>query len=167
MHNLGHWDELADALRDELAEYGGLLALLDEQRDAIAKGGVDDILEAGEKVREQARAAEERRALREEVSARIAARTGKNSEASVRELVSAIPPGARMMFESLIDEGAQVVRLSQKKVRRNSLMLARAADLNEKLLMAMRPQSATKTYNKRGGVYMKTGRTGGGLDLSA
>ncbi|HNX05580.1 MAG TPA: flagellar export chaperone FlgN [Opitutales bacterium] len=167
MHNLGQWEELADALRDELAEYGGLLALLDEQRDAISKGGVDSVLEAAEKVREQARAAEARRNMREEVGARLARHFGRDPDATVRDLVSAIPPGARPMFDSLIEQGSQVAALAQKKVRRNALMLARATDLNDRLIMALRPQSATRAYNKRGGVYLKTSRSGGGLDLSA
>jgi flagellar biosynthesis/type III secretory pathway chaperone len=167
MHDLGQWEELADALRDELAEYGGLLALLDEQRDAIAAGKTDAILAALESVREQTATANQRRAVREEVCARLARNAGRDPEITVRDLVRGIPMQARGMFDSLIDQGGQVLASAQKKVRRNNLMLSRAAALNEKLLMALRPGSATKTYNKRGGAYLSTGSTGGGLDLSA
>ena len=167
MHNLGKWDELADALRDELAEYGGLLSLLDEQRDAISSMKVDAILEANTRVQEQSASAVHYTNLREEVCARLARGAGCNPEATVKELLSHMPLEARAMFESLVDEGQGVVRNAKKKVDRNSLLLSRTSELNEKLLVTLRPQSTTKTYNKRGSVYLKTDRSVGGLDMSA
>jgi len=59
------------------------------------------------------------------------------------------------------------VKNAKKKAERNTVLLAHSSDLNEKLLMALRPGSTTKTYNKRGGVRIATDKTVGGLDLSA
>jgi hypothetical protein len=167
MHNLGKWDELAEALRDELAEYGGLLALLDEQRDAIMERGVDALVEVGERVQQQAASAQHYKDVREEICARLARSAGCSQEATERELLSYMPSGARAMFESLVDEGMGVAKSAQKKVERNTLLFARAGDLNEKLLMAMRPHSTSKTYNKRGSVYLRTDKSVGTLDMSA
>jgi flagellar biosynthesis/type III secretory pathway chaperone len=167
MHNLGKWDELADSLRDELAEYGGLLSLLDEQRDAIAGRDVNALQEANDRVLEQAASAQHYKDVREEVCARLARSAGQDPNVTVRELLTYMPAEARAMFEALVDEGLGVARSAQKKSTRNTVLLSHAGDLNEKLLMAMRPRSTTKTYNKRGGVYLRTDRSVGGLDLSA
>ena len=167
MHKLGKWDELADALRDELAEFGGLLSLLDEQRNAILQRRVEVLMEVNARVQEQAASAEHFRLVREEVAARFARGLGCGPEATVLDLVARFPVEVQGMFRALVDEDAGVADSARKKAQRNAQLLARAGDLNERLLVAMRPQSTTKTYNKRGSIYVKTDRSVGGLDLSA
>ena len=167
MHNLGKWDELADALRDELAEYGGLLATLDQQREAIAGHNAALLVEIADEIRRQTASARHFTNIREEVCARLAKGTGCAPDATERDLLRFMPAEARAMFESLIEESAGVVKNAKKKAERNTVLLAHSSDLNEKLLMALRPGSTTKTYNKRGGVRIATDKTVGGLDLSA
>jgi len=167
MHNLGKWDELADALRDELAEYGGLLSILDQQRDAITGRNADTMVELGDEIRRQTASARHFSCVREEVCARLAKAAGCSPDSTERDLLKLMPAEARSMFESLIDESAGVVKNAKKKSERNTVLLAHSSDLNEKLLMAMRPGSTIKTYNKRGGMRVTTDKTIGGLDLSA
>jgi hypothetical protein len=167
MHNLGKWDELADALRDELAEYGGLLATLDRQRDAISGRNVELLVEISEEIHEQTVSARRFTNIREEVCARLAKGTGCTEETTERDLVRHMPASARAMFESLIEESATVVKNAKKKAERNTVLLSHSNELNEKLLLALRPGTTSKTYNKRGGVRLSTDKTVGGLDLSA
>lgn len=167
MRRLGKWDELADALRDELAEYGGLLSLLDEQRDAIMQRKVDALMDVNAKVQEQAVSAEHYRNIREEVCTRFAKTLGCVPSVTVKELVLRLPQEVQGMFTALVDDGIGVTNTAKKKADRNTQLLSRAGDLNERLLIAMRPQSTTKTYNKRGSVYIKTDKSVGGLDISA
>lgn len=167
MRKQDKWEELADALRDELAEYGGLLSLLDEQRDAIMLRKVDALMDVNAKVQEQAASAEHFRDVREEVCARIARGLGCAPSTTVRELVGRFPVEVQGMFTALLDDGIGVTVNAKKKVERNAQFLSRAGDLNERLLIAMKPSSTTKAYNKRGSVYVKTDRSVGGLDLSA
>ena len=167
MHKIGQWEELADALRDELAENGGLLSLLDEQRDAITRRRIDALMDVNAKVQEQAVSAQHYRDVREEVCVRYARSLGCAPSATVTEVVRKLPSQVQGMFLALIDEGIGVANNAKKKVERNSQLLSRAGDLNERLLIAVRPQSTTKTYNKRGSIYVKTDKTVGGLDLSA
>jgi len=167
MRKLGKWDELADALRDELAEYGGLLSLLDEQRDAIMQRKVDALMDVNAKVQEQATAAEHFRYVREAVCARYARNLGCAPDVTVKDLVQKLPVEVRGMFTALVEDGVGVTNSAKKKSERNTQLLSRAGDLNERLLIAVRPQSTTKTYNKRGSIYVKTDKTVGGLDVSA
>jgi len=168
MNSLGPWDELADALRDELAEYGGLLSLLDEQRDAIIERKIDALSGVDQKVQEQTAAAIRYRNIREEVCARLASNSGVEAEVTVKELLAYTPAGARPMFEALVIEGMDVALKAQYKVKRNSSLLSRAGELNEKLISTVAPSSTTKTYNARGSLYLKSAHSrGNGLDLSA
>lgn len=167
MRSLGKWDELADVLRDEVAEFGGLLALLDEQRDAILGRDLDRLMGVNERVQEQTVCAERCRAIRDEVCVRLARGVGCNPDVTVRELSSYLPVEARALFDALIGETVHVVGSVKRKVERNAHLLSRAEDLNAKLLLAMRPASTSRTYNKRGGFFLKTERTVGGLDVSA
>jgi flagellar biosynthesis/type III secretory pathway chaperone len=168
MHNtLGKWDELAEALRDELAEYGGLLGLLEEERSAIMGRKVDALLQINLGVQEQTTSAERRKCIREEVCSRLARSVGCAPDATVTELLNHMPAEARSMFESLVEEGMEVAESAQKKVRRNAILISRAGDMNERLLSAMRPHTTTKMYTKRGNLRVRTDHTVGGLDLSA
>jgi flagellar biosynthesis/type III secretory pathway chaperone len=168
MHSLGQWDELADALRDELAEYGGLLGLLDEQREAISRRNLDLLTEVNLRVQEQAAAAIRCKNIRELAHNGMARAAGLPENATIRDLIARMPMNVRPMFESLAREGADVAEKAREKAKRNNTLLTHAGDLNDKLLMAARPRSATRTYNARGGTKVKAGDTsGGGLDLSA
>ena len=167
MHNLGKWDELADALRDELAEYGGLLATLDEQRDAITGHNVTSLAEINDEIHRQAKSAQHFTSVREEVCARLARAVGCSPDTTERRLLKYMPAEARAMFESLIQESSGVIKNAKKKAERNNVLLAHSEELNEKLLMALRPGTTSKTYNKRGGVRVSTDKTIGGLDISA
>ncbi|MFA5256944.1 MAG: flagellar protein FlgN [Opitutales bacterium] len=168
MHSLGQWEELADALRDELAEYGGLLALLDEQRDAIMTRRIDSLLELTQRVHEQTAHAVRFKNIRDEVCARLAQVSGCGVDATVRDLLGYMPAGARGMFEALVSDGIDVATKAKARTQRNAALITRAGDLNEKLMRAVSPGSTIKTYNARGSVYLKSGRNlGNGLDLSA
>ncbi|MBN1404635.1 MAG: flagellar protein FlgN [Opitutales bacterium] len=168
MHSLGLWDELADALRDELAEYGGLLGLLDEQRQAIVSRKIDALLEANERVHEQAATANRYRLIREALCARLAESQAGKAELGLAELVAYMPPSARPLFEALTREATDLIAKARDKSQRNSALLARAGELNEKVIAVVRPGSTTKTYTARGNVYLKNAHSrGNGLDLSA
>ncbi len=165
--SIGKWDELADALRGELAEYGGLLALLDEQRDAIVCRRVEELLDINTRVQEQAHFANRLRLEREALCARMAGQADV-SAVSVKEIVAGTPSGLRPMFEALTREAMEIVARVRDKAARNSALLARAGELNEKIISIVSPGSTTRTYNARGSLYMRNARSrGNGLDMSA
>jgi len=163
---MGRWDELAGALRGELAEYGGLLAMLDEQRDAIVSRQVDRLVEMQAEIEAQSLAARQQRQARDRLAGDLAMRFGGRSDIPLRELLPLMPPSTRPMFEALLDGGSELVEKARDKARRNRVLLSRASEVNEEILRRLQPRSMTKTYNARGTVAVRTGRTGG-LDLSA
>lgn len=163
---MGRWDELATALRDELAEYGGLLALLDEQRDAILARQIDRLAGMASEVEAQTLAANRHRLARERLGADLAMRFGGRSDLTVKDLIPLMPANCRPLFQALLENGADLIEKTGTKARRNSAMLARASEINEDILRRLQPRSMTKTYNARGTVALRTGRSHG-LDLSA
>ena len=60
-----NWNPLADCLRNELQEYGALLALFDEQQDCILRRDSEKILAATAAIEEQTRRLHEVRVRRE------------------------------------------------------------------------------------------------------
>ena len=163
---LGRWDELAAALRAELAEYGGLLALLDEQRDAIMARQVDRLVDMNAEVEAQMRAAALHRQSRERLGSDLAMRFGGRGDLTVKELLPLMPPASRPMFEALLENGSSLLEKAKDKARRNRGMLSRASEVNEEILRRLQPRSMTKTYNARGTVALRSS-VSGGLDISA
>src|SRR4051812_14343216 len=84
-------DQLVDALRMELAEYGGLLALFDAQQAAILRRDADRTLEIGGQIERQAQATRIRRKQRESYVEALALTTGQAEAKLLRELVPFFP----------------------------------------------------------------------------
>src|SRR5689334_21684051 len=95
---------LIDALREELQEYGGMLALLDEQQDLVVRRAPADLLDSVARIQVQTETIQRARRLRQEHQAELARRTGLPSEATIAEIRPHIPEEYRPLVEALVRE---------------------------------------------------------------
>jgi flagellar biosynthesis/type III secretory pathway chaperone len=155
------WSPVVDALRNELAEYGGLLQLVDEQqkkifaRDAAAVAEIVPILE------QQAELAKAFRSNRETIVRQYAAQHGCPREFSLRQLLPSFPTEVRPLLEALIDEVNRLLQRTKQRTRQNHLMLGKLVELHQELIPALSPQSFTKTYSPHGQVAVNAIGSGG------
>lgn len=77
-----------------------------------------------------------------------------------------VPEMLRPLFEALLDETRSLADRTAEASRRNRVLMARSAEFSEQVLRRFRPQGMTKTYTARGGMALRTSRTGS-LNLSA
>src|SRR6187431_2740597 len=98
------FDEMTQALRAEMQEYGGLVGLLDDQQQAILRGEPEAFVELGGAVHEQVNLLGAHRACREK-SVRYFARSCQQPETStLAELLAHMPASAGGMIRALIEE---------------------------------------------------------------
>lgn len=160
------WEELANALRCELAEYGGMLQLLETQKLAIFSHDPDALVEANGELEQQAmvaRSASDHRELL--LSSRLRA-LGVSAGSTLKDVLPTIPDMLRPLFEALLDETRSLAERTAAASRRNRMLLARSSEFGEQVLRRFRPQGLTKTYTARGGVALQASRSGS-LNLSA
>ena len=150
------WSPVVDALRSELAEYGGLLRLFEEQQDRILALDASAVADYVPKLEQQAAAARYCRNTREDAVRGYATSHGCPADRTLRQLLTEFPVDVRPLLEALIDEINHLISRTKKRTHQNQLMLARLVEFHRELVPALRPQSFTKTYSRHGQVSVST-----------
>jgi hypothetical protein len=150
------WSLVVDALRSELAEYGGLLRLFEEQQDRILALDATAVADYVPKLEQQAAAARYYRNTREDAVRGYATAHGCPADRTLRQLLPEFPVDVRPLLEALIDEINHLISRTKKRTHQNQLMLARLVEFHRELVPTLRPQSFTKTYSRHGQVSVST-----------
>ena len=151
------WEPLAETLRNELQEYGGLYNLLSQQQDRIVDRQTDVVLSLNEEIEAQTRTVAELRGRREELVADLSERAGTSAQGTLRALIPHFPEVVQPLFEALMTDINHMVRRNRQKARQNHLLLSRAMELTEQTLRVLQPENFTRTYQRSGKVSL-TGR---------
>lgn len=146
------WSLVVDALRSELAEYGGLLRLIDGQQKMIFALDSAGVSEFVPQLEEQAGTAREKRTARENIVRQYAHEHGHAGNLSLRQLLPSFPAEVRPLLEALIDEINHLLQRTKKRTRQNQMLLSRLVEFHRELIPSLRPQAFTKTYSRRGQV---------------
>lgn len=144
------WEYIADCLRAELADYGGLLQLFESQQRSLFTRDPEAVLRCAGEIEAQARAVADSRTRREQAVAGFAAANGQPVTASLRSLLPFIAAEARPLFEALISEVNLLLHRVRRTSRHNHTLLSRAVELHQETLQHLRPQSFVKTYSPAG-----------------
>lgn len=145
-----HWKNIAECLRQELADYGGLLSLFEEQQRSLFERNADSVLRLGTQIEEQARSLADCRTRREQAVAAFASQNGRPTTSSLRTLLPLIEADARPLLEALVDEVNRLLYRVRRTSRHNHSLLSRAVGMQQELLQQLRPQAFTKTYSPSG-----------------
>jgi flagellar biosynthesis/type III secretory pathway chaperone len=156
-----NWENLVEALRDELREYGALRNLLDEQQKAIFGRNADKVTEINTLIAQQIEGAAALRGKRESMVAALAASYDLPARAGLLELRKKLPTPAQPLLKALSDEINSMVDVLRHRSRQNQMLLARTCETMERTLRALRPDNFTKTYSARGALALKLGPVGG------
>jgi hypothetical protein len=139
----GYVEQLVEALRNELQQYGEMLALLDVQDSA--GGGLPAILNACESIQRQGTAIEEARLLRLQQQSRLAWVIGQAEKDSVVELLPELPPHYQPLLGALIAEINGLVGQVREKAMHCHTRLDAAARQLERLMTTMAEYAPTPT----------------------
>ena len=107
------------------------------------------------------------RRRREALVAELTVSLGAPPDASLQDLLPAMPAATRPLFEALIEGAGGMLEKIQRKTRHNRMLLSRAGELTEQIMLRLQPSGASKTYNRRGAAAFKTAMRGGGLNFRA
>ncbi|MES2695884.1 MAG: flagellar protein FlgN [Verrucomicrobiota bacterium] len=146
------WEFIAERLRDELADYGGLLHLFEEQQLALFNRDADSVLRLATDIDAHARTLSDSRTRREQAVASFAEENGRPTTTSLRSMLALIEPDARPLLEALITEVNLLLHRVRRTSRHNHSLLSRAVEVHQETLQQLRPNSFTKTYSPAGRV---------------
>ncbi len=154
------WTPVVEALRSELAEYGGLLQLIEGQQGRIFAHDSVGVSEYIPQLDQQAETARERRTVREAVVRQYAADHGQPANRPLRQLLPFFPSEVRPLLEALIEEINHLLHRTKQRTRQNQMMLSRLVALHRELVPALRPQAFTKTYSRHGQIAVTASTDG-------
>jgi flagellar biosynthesis/type III secretory pathway chaperone len=149
---MNNWEFIAETLRAELADYGGLLHLFEAQQRALFSRDPDTVLRLAGEIEQQAHAVADSRARREQAVAAFAAQHDRPANTALRALLPLIEADARPLIEALISEVNLLLHRVRRTSRHNHTLLSRAVEMHQETLQQLRPQSFTKTYSPAGRV---------------
>jgi hypothetical protein len=142
------WEQIAECLRDEIAEYGGLLHLFDVQQQAIAARDPAASFRHGNAINAFARKLADCRARRDKVVDSFAMKHGLPAGTPMRSLLPYIKADARPLLKALVDETNHLLRRVRRASRRNHTMLTGAAVLQQETLSLLRASAVPKPHSR-------------------
>jgi hypothetical protein len=140
------WKNVAECLRSELAEYGRLLQLMEEQRTLIFKRDTGAVFRASSSIQAQVDVLHGCRRRREEMSGKLAAEHERPANSTLRSLMPLINPDGRPLMEALIGEVNRLIHRVRRVMRLNERLLACAVDCQQEMLLRLWPAAFIKTY---------------------
>lgn len=146
------WEYIADCLRRELADYGGLLHLFELQQGSLFDRDAPAVLGLSAAIERQAREVGGCRECREQAVADFAVQHHEPRSSTLRSLLPHIAAEARPLIEALIAEVNTLLHRVRRVSRHNHALLSKAVDIHQEVLQQLRPGAFIKTYSPVGAV---------------
>jgi flagellar biosynthesis/type III secretory pathway chaperone len=144
---------LVEALREELKEYGEMLALLDQQQELVLRRQAQDLFVSTSGVNAQAEAIAAARNEREQRQRHVARQLGLPDDAPFAAIVPQLPPDYRPLVNALVQENNELLIRVQQRARQNHVLLSRVVELMQRFIGTLFPGAANPTYNDTGRMF--------------
>jgi flagellar biosynthesis/type III secretory pathway chaperone len=141
---------LIDALRDELQNYGEMLALLDRQQEYLISRAASEVFQSISLIKAQGGAILQARVRREECRRALAEDWRQPQEASFTALIPLLPADYQPLLQALVDENNELLLRVRRRAHQNHLMLRRSVELMQDLLNTLLPSRQGSLYDGTG-----------------
>jgi flagellar biosynthesis/type III secretory pathway chaperone len=148
--------QLIDALREELQQYGEMLALLERQHQFIMVRESAEVFQSAGAVQAQGAVILNARARREKCRSRLVMALEQPEHTGFAGLLPLLPPDYRPLIKALVDENNELLLRVRQRARQNHLLLSRSLELMQGLLNTLLPNRETRTYNEQGSMETHT-----------
>jgi len=145
-----HLELLIHALRDEMQQYGEMLALLDSQQELVVTRAADDVLQTVSAIQAQNLVIQEVRSKRDECREHLSIVLKQPADAPFEKLIPLLPEEYRPLLTALVEENNELIRRIQQRARQNHLLLSRTIELMQKFMSTLTPAFNPRLYNGTG-----------------
>jgi hypothetical protein len=113
------WDQLVDALREELQEKGGLIRLLNQQTEVLYRRDAGDVARIEEQIRSQLRLASRCTQSRQLILSQTASRMKLSENAESSEILGRFPEYVQPLLEALFGEVDRLSSRMEERLKQN------------------------------------------------
>lgn len=143
-------NHLIESLREELKEYGEMLALLDQQQHMVMHRQTQDLFECVAAINAQAETVAATRREREQRQRHVARQVGLPEDAAFAEIVPHLPADYRPLILALVQNNNESLIRVRQRARHNHLLLNRIVELMQRFIGALFPGAHGSTYTDDG-----------------
>jgi hypothetical protein len=126
-----------DALRNELQQYGEMLALLDQQQEAVKHQGADEILQSIAAINSQSAAVQAARESRQAWQRQLAEALGQAPDSAFGCLIPLLPEAYRPLAAALVDENKELVERVRERAQQNHWLLRQSMELMQRFITTL------------------------------
>jgi flagellar biosynthesis/type III secretory pathway chaperone len=144
---------LIDALREELQQYGEMLALLEQQRHLVVQRSGGALLENLAAINGQTSVIQVARREREQLQSKLSLSMRLPADARFSSLLPEVQEPYRGLVKTLVDEINQCLRRVQQRARQNHLLLSCSIEMMQRFMATLFPSSSVTTYNQSGKTF--------------
>jgi flagellar biosynthesis/type III secretory pathway chaperone len=145
-------ENLIECLREELKQYGEMLALLEAQQGLIVRHNSGELLDNVTSIHAQGTAIQAARCEREQHQRHVSRHLGLPDDTGLHHLIARLPASYQPLAEALTQENNDLLRRVQHCARQNHLLLRRALELMQQFISALAPAGGTPVYSEAGQV---------------
>ncbi|MGE3309191.1 MAG: flagellar protein FlgN [Limisphaerales bacterium] len=141
---------LIESLRNELQQYGEMLALMDREQELIVQRSSQELFDTVAAIQTQAGFIQDARVRRDEARAALARSLEVPEDSTFEVLGSRVPPEYRPLLDALVRENNQLLFRVQQRARQNHLLLTRSMELMQRFLATLFPTRDSQVYDDHG-----------------
>lgn len=145
-------ERLIATLREELEQYGEMLALLDQEQEQVISRHAEDLVQTVQAIADQGELIQAARQRRTEARCALARHLRQADDAPFSNLLPLLPAEYRPLVEALVQENNHLLFRVQQRARQNHLLLNRCLHLMQRLISSLCP-SGTSVYSGNGTLH--------------
>jgi flagellar biosynthesis/type III secretory pathway chaperone len=147
--------QLINALREELQQYGEMLALLDRQQQVVISRQADEVFQSASFIQAQAAVIRQARMSRENLRGEVAADLCQPQTASFGVIIPLLPADYQPLVRALVEENNALLARVQHRARQNHLLLRRSLEFMQDFLNTLFPGREPRVYNDQGAAPLR------------
>jgi flagellar biosynthesis/type III secretory pathway chaperone len=141
---------LIESLREELQQYGEMLALLDQQQQHVIQRKTEALLQNLVAINAQTSIIQVARRERERRQGELNQSLQLPAEATFSQLYPRLPEPYAPLVKALVDEINQCLRRVKQRAGQNHLLLSKSVEVMQRFMAMLFPSSSVTTYNQTG-----------------
>ena len=140
---------LIHSLREELQQYGEMLARLDQQQELVTRRAAEELLHSTAEIEAQSEAIQTARRQRIEWQRSVARALQLKDEVPFAEIIPWLPAEYRPLVAALVAENNELLMRVQQRSCQNHVLLSRSVEMMSRLIGTLLPSGAT-VYTDKG-----------------
>jgi flagellar biosynthesis/type III secretory pathway chaperone len=131
--------ELIEALRNELQQYGEMLALLEQQHQAVKLRGAEEVWQSITAINSHSAMILRARQTRQDLQRQLAEALSPAHDCSFTHLIPALPESYRPLVTALVQENNELLWRVRQRAQQNHLLLQQSVELMQQFLATLSP----------------------------